>query len=311
MAPSLVEHEETPRAASRAGPRASGPVVAAQPRELDVGPGPGPSSSAAGEGLDEVSRPRRPPGPSNRRPLARPGADSSSTRDLRRARGPRASARDQLKARLRRGIITSLMRMSGGSARAASSAACPSVTGGDLVARPQQPLQVLAPCPRCRPRAATRCRRGARRQHPGRVFRPRSFLRCRITRQPAHRLEQEYVWRRPARRARTRSRRPTFASGRCPRPNGILTVNVLPIRPSLAAVIVPPWQPDQLPGPGPARCRCPRWDRDGAFLDPGGNRSKQAGYLRRGDPPGRCRPPRSTACPSSSAQPDADRPPRS
>ena len=89
----------------------------------------------------------------------------------------------------------------------------------------------------------------------------------------------------------------TFASGRCPWPNGIPTVNVVPFRPSLSAVIVPPCSPIS------SRTRAspmplPSFDRDGTFSIRW-NRSNRRGISVAATPTP-VSATRSTACPSSS-----------
>jgi len=88
----------------------------------------------------------------------------------------------------------------------------------------------------------------------------------------------------------------TFSSGRCPRPNGMLTVNIVPACSALSAVMVPPCSPTS------SRTRAspmplPSLERDGTFSTRwkrSNRRGRSAAAM-----PAPVSATRSTACPSS------------
>jgi hypothetical protein len=284
----LVEHEERLVQRVEQG-RAPAGVVAAQPRELHVGPDPG-QQFGRGERLDEVIV-RASLQTLDRRLLPGP-CGQQQYRDLRRAR-VRAQRRDQLKAAEagHHHVAEKDVRrvQAGGLQRG-----LPVGHGGDLVAGPQQPLQVLAHV-RVVVRQQHAGRRGltqpgSARQRPDRTL--RSGL---IARQPAHRLEQELAGGgrhhgRPVPGDHVRLRQVPVTERDPDRERGAHPPVAL--RGDRAPV-----QPDQLPDQGqPDTAALVGPGRD--VLDPV-EPVEQAGYLRRGDPTP-VSATRSTACPSSS-----------
>ena len=299
----LVEHEERLVQRIEQG-RAPAGVVAAQPRELHVGPDAG-QQLGRREGLDEIVVRARLQA-LDRRLLPGPGGQQQH-RDLRGA-PVRAQRRHQLKPAeaghhhvadedVRRARVSGFQR------------GLPVGDGGDLVARPQQPLQVLAHVrvvvgeqhagrPGLAGGVAGPAARGQRR---GRGVR-RALPRGRVARQPAHRLEQERVGRgghgaRPAPGDHVGVRQVPAAERDPDRERG-------PGRSAPDAVMVPPCSADQLPDQGQPDAA--------ALVGPGRHvldpvkAVEQAGYLRGGDPHPGVRDPEHRV-PVLLAQPDADR----
>ena len=198
-------------------------MVAAHPGQLHVGPDPG-QQLGRGERLDEVVVGARVQA-LDRRLLAGPRGQQQH----RHLGGARVGAQrgDQLEA-VRRGIITSLMTRGPAGGPGRVQRGLPVGDRGHLVAGPQQPLQVLAHVGVVvgEQHAGRRglARRGSARQRPAAAVAD-----------PADRRGSQRIasctngWRR--RHAGGPPPAATFASGRCPWPNGSRTVKAVPLRP--------------------------------------------------------------------------------